>query len=498
MQRFLARIGQTSARALAAIFSAIFGQVRWQPPRWLAAIGAGALRFHRERPRVSWSVLVLVLALAGGGTWGWRWYQNRPKPQYVTVSVGSIPVTKLEKELTFPPLTITFSASVAKLEDLKKPTLANVRLDPAITGNWYWSNDHTLIFRPTEDWPADKTIHVVFDRNFFPSPVRLEKLTWDAHTPAFEVTIKDLEFYQDPSNPTLRQITATFELSHSVDEGELERHVELEALGQSAVFPQDDPAPHYKLTYGPHHRQVFLRSSPVKLPEHEDFVKIRLTKGVRTSQGGAITQNDAETKLKIPSMDTMFRIDGSAGVVARNKANEPEQVIVLNTSTPIATRDLGKALEIYLLPKKKAEANPAGDDSDNDENTNFDSAANSSDDAADDSDGDAENEPDSDEVAEEVQSSLRDFEKWQSAADVPDDILAQAKKVQFTPLPSDKPTDTQHAFRVRVETDGELYIKVAKGLRAPGDYPLADDYAAVLLVPVLPREVQILSSTLGS
>src|SRR5205823_9972771 len=67
----------------------------------------------------------------------------------------------------------------------------------------------------------------------------------------------------------------------------------------------------------------------------------------------------------------------------------------------------------------------------------------------------------------------------------------QAKNIEITAIPSEKAQDRQHAFRVRVETDGELYIRIAKGVRAFGDYPLTEDYNAVVAVPELPREVQI-------
>src|SRR5205814_4827523 len=69
--------------------------------------------------------------------------------------------------------------------------------------------------------------------------------------------------------------------------------------------------------------------------------------------------------------------------------------------------------------------------------------------------------------------------------------IDHARSTQFVPLPSDKPQDQQHAFRVRVEADGELYVRIRKGVRAFGDYPLAEDYTAVVRVPALPREVQI-------
>ena len=88
-------------------------------------------------------------------------------------------------------------------------------------------------------------------------------------------------------------------------------------------------------------------------------------------------------------------------------------------------------------------------------------------------------------------TQLKKSELWQSASAVPDDVIDHSRPIQLVPLPSDKPQDQQHAFRVRVEADGELYVRIRKGVRAFGDYPLAEDYTAVVRVPALPREVQI-------
>ena len=74
---------------------------------------------------------------------------------------------------------------------------------------------------------------------------------------------------------------------------------------------------------------------------------------------------------------------------------------------------------------------------------------------------------------------------------MPDDVLEQARRIEFTVVPSERAQDRQHAFKIRVESEGELYVRVAKGVRAFGDYPLAEDYNAVVAVPQLPREVQI-------
>ena len=66
-----------------------------------------------------------------------------------------------------------------------------------------------------------------------------------------------------------------------------------------------------------------------------------------------------------------------------------------------------------------------------------------------------------------------------------------ARPVAYEPLPSEKPQDRQHAFRVRVESEGELYVRVNKGVQAFGGFLLGEDYNAVVNVPALQREVQI-------
>ncbi len=374
---------------------------------------------------------------------------------------------------------VRFSEPAARLEDLKKPSLQGVRLEPQIGGAWSWNSDKELTFRPTADWPADQKFRIVFDKKFFPRQVLMERLVYETQTPAFAIAISQLELYQDPANPTQRQVTATLELTHAVEPGELDRHIQLLMIGESAVFPPSEQPPHFVITYGLHHRLAYLRSSLVALPEKEDFMKLEVSKGVRTTQGGAQTHDTIEQKVRIPSEATAFQINSIEGNIARNKNGEPEQVLILSTTADISTRDLAKAVKIWLLPKRKPETEEETQTSETE--------------TAAPSDSSSENpeSSDSDESEDTTEESKDENSKWQSATDVPDDVLEQAKPIEFTALPSEKAQDRQHALRVRVESEGELYIRVAKGVRAFGDYPLAEDYNAVVAVPELPREVQI-------
>ncbi len=360
-------------------------------------------------------------------------------------------MTKLEKDLKFPTLDIRFSDSAARLEDKDKTNLQGVRLDPPLAGKWMWAGDKHLFFQPTEDWPADKKFKVIFDKKFFPPHLVLERLTYEFQTPPFAIAIKDVELYQDPSDPTQRQVTATLELSHAVEPGELDRHIQLMMVGGSNVFPPSDPTPHFALTYGLHRRVAYLRSSNVTLPDKEDFIKIELSKGVRTAQGGAQTRDAAEQKLLIPSNGTAFQIKAIEATIARNKAGEPEQVLILNTTADISSRELAKAIQIRLLPKREAKKNDETDS----ENSDPESAAQSND------SDDSRQSTASEEDASEETTKSDSASKWQSP------------------------------FKIRVESEGELYVRVPKGVRAFGDYPLAEDYNAVVAVPQLPREVQI-------
>ncbi len=476
MNESLSKISRRLRRLFASWAENIFGRISWNPPRWLGRASTICADFHRARPGLARSLIISILLLSGGAIWSWHYYQHLPRPRYLTVTVAPLPVTELRKEnLQFPPLLVSFGDSAARLEDLNRPLSQGVRLEPAIPGSWRWITDKKLTFQPTQDWPADQKFRIIFEKKFFPPHLILERLTYDAQTPAFALAIKELKFYQDPTDPKQRQVTATLELTHEVAPGELERHIQLATIGGEAIFSPSDPAPHFAITYGLHHRLAYLRSSLVTLPEREDFLKVSVSKGARTVQGGATTHDDLEAKVRIPSIATMFRIESAEGTIARNKNSEPEQILILHTTADISTRELAKALEIRLLPKR--EKAKTGEEAQNEESE-----------ASSPEDGD----PNESSSEEDSANLVKDpEERWQSPTDVPDEVLASAKRVEFTALPSDKAQDRQHAFRVRVESDGELYLRIRKGVRAPGDYPLAEDYNAVVPVPQLPREVQI-------
>src|SRR5438874_5562262 len=270
-----------TAAFLRRIPERIFGNISWRPPRWLSRIGENWRRLERAYPRAIVPAILAIFAILCAGTWTWNWYSHLPKPHRVTAKITPVEVTKLEKDLKFPRLVVYFSESAARLDDLKKPSVQGVELQPHLNGTWHWIKDDILVFEPTEDWPADQKFRINFDKKFFPSHVVMERFVYETQTPPFGIAIKQLELYQDPTNPAQRAITATLELTHAVEPGELDRHLQFATVGGSNLFAANDPAPHFTITYGLHRRVAFVHSSPITLPENDDFAKQMLSKGVR-------------------------------------------------------------------------------------------------------------------------------------------------------------------------------------------------------------------------
>src|SRR5205085_8125061 len=81
--------------------------------------------------------------------------------------------------------------------------------------------------------------------------------------------------------------------------------------------------------------------------------------------------------------------------------------------------------------------------------------------------------------------------KWANADEISEEILAQATVVKLTPIPTEKEFARDHHFKFRIESDGQLYVRVNKGLKARSGYELAENHASVIAPAELPQEIEI-------
>ena len=425
-------------RTLQKIVELAIGHVSWTPPLWLAALG----RWMAAHRRIVACAILLLAGLSGGGWWACRYYRNLPKPRTVVVSIAPLPVTVLEKELHPPALVLAFDGSAALLNQIGKVVPEGIRIKPAINGVWKWESDRRLQFRTREDWPADTRFVVSIDKKVVAQQVLLDRYELEVSTPKFTSSCKKLEFYQDPKDPTLKQVVATLEFTHSVDLAEVQKNLSLSMVGGSPVLKAGVPP--FTADFGLHHRVVYIHSAPLSLPPREDFMKVVLSKDMRTAQGGATLQEGFEKKVKIPDLYSFFHIEHATGQIVRNEEGDPEQFLVVETSVDAKSEGISKAIEAYLLPKRT-----------------------------------------------KVENGEESEIEWSSPRQVDAEVLKGAKPVPLTLVPSKQETSKLHTLKLKLEAEGALYVKIRKGVRSLGDFELGSDYDSLVPVPIPKAQIEI-------
>ncbi len=407
----------------------LFGEIHWSPPDWCRWIGT-----HRKGALLT----ILLLAVVCVSTWHYLDYvSKRPKPDQIAVTVqdiGLTPVASSEEKPAPPPLRIEFGASAAPLDALNKPVISGIKLSPPSKGEWKWDGDSALVFQPENDWPAGQKVRIDLQPELVRTDVLLDHYSLETITPEFSVKIREFVFYQDPTDPAIRQVVATVECTHPPLPGDLESKAVLDVLGNSGVFPAGQPR--FSVTYGKHDREAYIRSAPLTLPPSADFAQLMLPKGLRAATGNSKASEEQVAKVKLPDRFSFFRINSITGNIARKDDGEPEQVLIIETTAAIDPEIVAGALEVFLLPPNRP-----------------------------------------------------DGKAWEGPREITPAVLENSTAVPVTLIPQDRPVSTSISFQLKLERSGRLYARLKSGIEALGGYPLANGYDTILPVPVPGQEL---------
>lgn len=434
----------------------VFGEVKYTPPPWVRSVWTGAKQ-HPRRCLLGTAVAV-VLGIAGWQTWRW-WEAHRPRERQlteerlITATLKPPGVTPIVKDKPAPaPLSIEFSGAAAKLDLVGKPA-DGVTLTPAHSGEWKWATDKSLVFTPKEDWPAGGDYRVRLDHSQLASEARLKESDWSFTTPALLPRIEDFRFYTNPQEPDQHHVVATLRFTHPVQLKDVIDRVKLEVMGASQLFNRggNPPPDLFTVTEGKFQREFFVRSARIVVPQKEDFVRLTIAPGIASILGGAATKAAVADKVRVPDIDSGFRIgDVNAGIV-RTEEGEPQQFIFVDTDGYAKSEEVAAHVEAVLLPKDKPRTGK--------------------------------------------EEAIENY-AWSKPAEVTESILKLSQSVKLTPVEVEKgaeaPVSTRHGFKMLVERPGYLLVKVSSGLRALGGFRLANDHRSIVAVPEFPREVEIL------
>lgn len=435
----------------------LFGQFHYEPPDWMPRFAKAADdHLHRNPGRYAGAIVITgVLAVVMPQVMNYI-ESHRPRPKQLTEvrqakGVLKMPgVTPVVKDKPQPqPIKVQFDVSIAKLDAVGKAA-AGVSLAPVHEGSWKWSNDKTLVFTPTKDWPAAQEYTVKLDAAQLPKEVSLKETTWKGLTPALNVSLNQSEFEIDPRDPSLQNVVVSFTSSHPLDKAQIEKLVSLEVVGGSKIFDWKGQKPDVLFTVveGKNQREFWIRTARIQVPAKEDFVKVTLNKALTTTLGGPSLKEDLIAKVRVPDIESGFKITESNTEILKTEDGEPEQFLFINTEGYVTTDNLIKHLGVWQEPEEFTIKNLRGEDVPPQPN------------------------------------------------DVTEDILRKYTAVKLKPveleLSDDHPATTRHAFKFLAESEGRLFVRITKGVEALGGFRLGGEYRVFEDTPAFPKEVQLL------
>jgi hypothetical protein len=369
-------LGQRAIRGIGRGLAFILGRPAWDAPPWARAVGRGGRRtgaWMRAEKLKAAVLLAAVAATAGGGVALQRWWAHRPKPLTVAWRLVEPDPTRIEEKLHPRPLRLEFEESVAPLDKVDKPITTGVSFEPRTTGLlggvtgaspvkldgvWRWLSDRELTFTPRPDWPVGQQLTVRLAKKGFVAPhVRLERYEAPFTTPGFEVRVSEVQFYQDPVNPALKKVVATFGFTHPVDPATFAPRVKLRLVPSDK---EDAPADYEaQVTYDKWKGTAYVHSPPIAIPRHDATLQVTLGPGTQAARGGPPFPRELKGDVVVPGLYNFLKVTSAQVNLVDNERYEPEQALIVETSVGTADKEVARALHVTLLPDKTADGKPA-------------------------------------------------------------------------------------------------------------------------------------------
>ena len=428
---------------------ALFGRLEWHAPDWLLWSGRHSARGWRiataSRARVA--TLLAALVAVGGGVW---WYVTRPTPHYVHYTVTPPGLTEWDENgiKSIKPLKIVFNESAAPLKQVQKTVTTGITMSPVVLGAWFWTNDKQLEFAPKDDWPVDGSFTVQFARQgFFGDGVRVEDYRFNVRSEPFAATIAESQFYQDPRDPNLKKLVATVKFTHPVDTEQLESHVSLSVAKDAEYLGLTPDSRHFTVAYDKFKLAAFIHSAALAMPRDDTPMTLKIDRGVRAARGGNDTRAPLQAVVTIPGR-TSLRFSNARMTVVDNARYEPEQILVVTSSSPVVERAFTGAVSLRLLPVRHPRQPP---------------------------------------------QDKRPY-RWDDETAIGADIISKSEPLNISYVPSDEGGNTAHGFKFLAPVGRYLYLSVKDGVEGTGGYISGKPYVDTIRVEKYKRALSFLGT----
>jgi uncharacterized protein YfaS (alpha-2-macroglobulin family) len=401
------------------------------------------------------AAIVTIVAVAG-----FNYYRSLPKPAQVIAEVVAPGITPIiDNELRPQALTLNFSVkadprtpvitvdSVARIDQINEVVTEGISIQPAITGEWRWTNETQLSFAPAEDWPAGQEFAVRYESALFAPNLELATNESTFTTPQFTADVQELIFYQDPVERSLRKVVGTLTFSHPVDPQSLQQHLTYSMRAPGATVSDAAQSISYQVEFDTHRRTAYVHSIPIDIPPQETYLTLHVSRDLAPGSGPSRFDGELLQNVRIPDVGSYFRVRNAQAIIARDNDDNPVQTLMIEFTDRVMTDRLQEKITAYLLPLKLR-----------------------------------------------MNGALRRKARWQSPREVTPEVLRQATKLDIELTPVEGDSSTMHSAAVDVPESHTIYLKIDEGLISDGDFKLSRPYDNVVFVPQYPKEAKIAQS----
>ncbi|MDJ0699630.1 MAG: alpha-2-macroglobulin [Woeseiaceae bacterium] len=432
------------------ILRLLIGDISWTPPAWLARIGVGR----------GLLVLAGLTALVVGGIATKRYFDSLPQPPRVVATAIAPGVSAIvDDEIRPQPLRIRFDVrsdpripvdtveSVARIDLIGQVIEDGVSMSPELPGTWRWSGEMELHFEPAEDWPAGQRYRVSYDPSVFAPGLEFERLDVSFETPAFMASLDELQFYQDPVDRNERRIVATLSFSHPVDDTSIVELLTISTRESGTTIRAAAIPMAREISFDATRRKAFVNSETIRIPDEENYATLTVGAGLAPQSGPSRLEDDVVDSVRIPDVDSYFRVGQVNAIITRDSDDAPQQSLVFEFTDQVQASALRAKLRAWVLPKS-------------------------------------------------VRMNRRHFsnKRWRSPREVTDEVLAQASEYAFDLNPTERPATQFHSANIDVPEESDVYLRIDRGLESEGEFVMARMFDTVVRVPRYPREVSIAQS----
>jgi Large extracellular alpha-helical protein len=207
-----------------------------------------------------------------------------------------------------------------------------ITMTPERSGTWFAHGGSRLVFTPQKDWLPEQKYTVTISKDLIAPEVKVDKTKLTFTTPDNSIIIEKLSLDKDYTQKKKFDINAKVFATYPLDEKKFAKGVSL-TLDKKALTPQ--------ITFDTYKRYAFIKYENVSILPKEQVANLEIKHNKETKR----------SSINIPSQSKYFKIIDIAATVQKNEKNVPEQLLVIEFSDYVDSKQLKDKVDAYLVKK---------------------------------------------------------------------------------------------------------------------------------------------------